>query len=305
MEPVIPHKEELREGLRLIKWALEEDLSGGGERTSTLLIDQEKIGRANIVARQSGTVAGIDIARNVFHTLDPSIQCKGNAVDGDRINTADVLMEIEGNIRTMLSVERVALNFLTHLSGIATLTAQFVAAVSGTKAQIFDTRKTIPGWRRLAKYAVRAGGGNNHRINLADGAMIKDNHLAAMTHGTNGENNSDVVPLGEQLTESIIRLREKLPKGIPIVVEVDHMAQYKKVLPICPDIVLLDNMELFELRQAVQFRNELASKVCLEATGGITLKNIQQVALTGVERISVGALTHSSSGLDMAMDWVH
>lgn len=305
MEPVSPNKEELRAGQRLIKWGLEEDLSGGGDRTSTFLIDEEKIGRANIVARQSGTVAGIDIARNVFQTLDPSIRCKGKAVDGDRINTADVLMEIEGNIRTMLSTERVALNFLTHLSGIATLTAQFVAAVSGTKAQIFDTRKTIPGWRRLAKYAVRAGGGNNHRINLADGAMIKDNHLAALTHGINGENNSDVASFGEQIMEAIIRLREKLPEEVPIVVEVDQMAQYKKVLPICPDVVLLDNMELFELRQAVRFRNESASKVCLEATGGITLENVREVALTGVERISVGALTHSSSGLDIAMDWSH
>ena len=200
MEPVIPHKEELRAGLRLIKWALEEDLSGGGDRTSTLLIDQEKIGRANIVARQSGTVAGIDIARNVFHTLDPSIQCKGNAVDADRINTADVLMEIEGNIRTMLSVERVALNFLTHLSGIATLTAQFVAAVSGTKAQIFDTRKTIPGWRRLEKYAVRAGGGGAGRSSSSK----KRNHDFVVAAKTKARTAVTGWPIDHMLLRSIL-----------------------------------------------------------------------------------------------------
>jgi nicotinate-nucleotide pyrophosphorylase (carboxylating) len=192
-----------------------------------------------------------------------------------------------------LEGERTALNFLTHLSGVATLTRKFVDAVAGTKAVIIDTRKTLPGWRRLEKYAVRCGGGTNHRMGLADGCLIKDNHLAAWR----------AAKANHTIAEAVNEARKHVPKNIPIEVEVDTFEQLTDALSGNPDIVLLDNMDAPALRECVKLRNRLANGVLLEASGGIRLANVAEIAASGVDRISVGGLTHSAPALDLAFDW--
>lgn len=273
--------------------ALREDLGGAGDITSQAFLDPLAQGTVQIVVRQSGVVAGLPIVPAVFQRLDPQVQVTLLAEDGTSVAPGQVVGELHGKVLSLLAGERTALNFLTHLSGIATLTAKFVAEVASTRARILDTRKTLPGWRLLEKYAVRAGGGYNHRIGLFDAVLIKDNHLAAWK--------------AEQpqasIADAIKRARDKVPAGTIVEVEVDSLEQLEDALRGAPDIVLLDNMPPDRMRNAVQMRDRMAPGVQLEASGGVNLATVQGIAATGVERISVGTLTHSAPVLDLAFDW--
>lgn len=285
-----PEREAAR---RLIAAALEEDLGRVGDITSRAFLDPTWAGRARIVSRESGVLAGLPVAVEVYRTVDPSVTVECFLEDGGKLSPGSVIAEVRGRTLSLLEAERTALNFLTHLSGIASLTARFVEAVRGTRAKILDTRKTLPGWRLPEKYAVRAGGGTNHRIGLYDAVLIKDNHLAAFRHAR---------PQGS-LAEAVRAVREKIPVGTIVEVEVDRLEQLREVLPGGPDIVLLDNMSLDLMRAAVSIRNETAPIVLLEASGGVNLERVRGIAETGVERISVGALTHSAGYLDLGLDW--
>lgn len=277
----------------LIRLALAEDLADVGDVTSRTLIAPDARGTVRVVARKPGVIAGLPIVEMVFAELDAAVQCRFHVADGTRVQGPALLAEVTGPLRTLLTGERTALNFLGHLSGVATLTRRFVDAVAGTRARILDTRKTLPGWRVLEKYAVRCGGGTNHRMGLFDGILIKDNHLAAWR----------AAAADGSIAAAVRHARDNAPAGVPIEVEVDTLEQLRDALAAEPDIVLLDNMPAETLRQAVAIRNALAAGVQLEASGGVTLENVADIAGAGVERISVGALTHSAPALDVAFDW--
>jgi nicotinate-nucleotide pyrophosphorylase (carboxylating) len=277
----------------LIELALAEDLGDAGDVTSQALIDSEEQAETIVVSRESGRLAGVPIAEMVFRKLDSSVRWSTGTADGSRLETGTVVATVAGPLRSILCGERTALNFLTHLSGIATLTAQYVEAVAGTNATIFDTRKTLPGYRVLEKYAVRAGGGANHRVGLYDGCLIKDNHLAAQR---NSRNAADVA-------DAVRRARQALAPNLAVEVEVDTLEQLSAALGAAADIVLLDNMNPATLEEAVELRNSVAPGVLLEASGSVSLETVVEIARTGVERISVGALTHSAGALDLALDW--
>lgn len=277
----------------LIDLALQEDLAGRGDLTCQALIDEADLGEVQVVARQPGVLAGTPVAESAFAQLDADVIWTTVIADGSRLNRGDVVATVAGPLRSLLTGERTALNFLTHLSGVATLTRQFVDAVAGTRAKILDTRKTHPGWRVLEKYAVRCGGGTNHRMGLYDGCLIKDNHLAAW----------GAKSAGKTIAAAIAHARGRLPQGTSIEVEVDTLDQLRDALSARPEIVLLDNMSPDGLRQAVALRDELAPGVQLEASGGVSLETVGEIARTGVERISAGALTHSAVALDLAFDW--
>ncbi len=286
--------DQVRDNARqLIRAALAEDLDTAGDLTSLALISQDARGAVTVAAREEGIVAGLPVVDMVFAELDAAVSVNLHVGDGTAVSAGTSVAEIQGPLRSLPTGERTALNFLTHLSGIATLTRRFVDAVAGTKAAILDTRKTLPGWRRLHKYAVSAGGGTNHRMGLFDGVLIKDNHLAAWT-----SSNSD-----HSIAAAIRAARSAVDAGIPIEVEVDTLAQLEDALGGEPDIVLLDNMDCEALRRAVEIRNGRAPGVALEASGGVTLETVADIAATGVERISAGALTHSAAALDLAFDW--
>ena len=274
----------------LIALALAEDLSSVGDLTCAALIRPDEQAAVQVVARQAGILAGSPIGRRVFTQLDASVRWKTHQRDGEHVSPGTAVVTVIGPLRALLIGERTMLNFMTHLSGIATLTQRFVDAVRGTRAEILDTRKTLPGWRLLEKYAVRCGGGTNHRMGLYDGVLIKDNHLAAWT-----ESNS--------IAAAVETARQRSPAGISIEVEVDTLDQLSDALRGGPDIVLLDNMDVATLRQAVNIRDHTAPRVLLEASGGVTLETVAAIAQTGVERISVGGLTHSAPALDLAFDW--
>jgi len=275
---------------QLIEMALAEDLSSTGDLTCQALIREDQTATVQVVARQAGVLCGAPIGRMVFAKLDTSVRWEGLWRDGTRISPGTIVARVTGPLATLLIGERTMLNFITHLSGIASLTRKFVDAVEGTRAQILDTRKTLPGWRLLEKYAVRCGGGTNHRIGLFDGVLIKDNHLAAWTESSS-------------IAKAVQTARSNSPAGVSIEVEVDSLEQLKDALKGAPDIVLLDNMSVETLREAVSLRNAQAPTVRLEASGGVTLATVADIAKTGVERISVGALTHSAPALDLAFDW--
>jgi nicotinate-nucleotide pyrophosphorylase (carboxylating) len=275
----------------LIRLALAEDLGDAGDLTSDALIPLEQTAAIDVVARQSGIVAGNPVAELVFAQLDPAVRWNAIRPDASPVRPGDVLATAEGPVRSLLKGERTVLNFLTQLSGVASLTRRYVDAVAGTAAAVLDTRKTWPGFRRLQKYAVRAGGGTNHRMGLYDGTMLKDNHLAAWTSSQ------------REIAEAVRFVRNSIPEGISVEVEVDTLAQLNDALRGEPDIVLLDNMPPAELREAVAIRNRAAPKVLLEASGGVTLETVRAIAETGVDRISIGALTHSVMGLDIGFDW--
>lgn len=276
----------------LIRLGLLEDLGDAGDLTTQAMVPGDQPGGVAIVARGTGVVAGLPIAQMVFAEIDPDVQFDALIDDGGKVSHGSVVAIVRGSAKSLLTGERTALNFLTHLSGIATLTARFVAKVEGTKAQILDTRKTHPGYRLLEKYAVRCGGGVNHRIGLYDGVMIKDNHIAAWTNETNRGD----------LALAIREARELHPQ-VPIEIEVDTLEQLEKALPGEPDFVLLDNMPATQLEKAVQLRNRIAPNVLLEASGGINLDTVSIAAQIGVDRISIGALTHSAVALDLGFDW--
>jgi nicotinate-nucleotide pyrophosphorylase (carboxylating) len=271
---------------RIVKDALAEDLVSG-DVTTDALIPSDLKGRASILVKKDGVLAGIDVAREVFRQVDRSLRFKALVKDGARVRKGKVVATVEGKVAGILRAERTALNFLQHLSGIATETARYVEAVSGTKAVITDTRKTIPGLRLLAKYAVRAGGGKNHRLNLGDGVLIKDNHLIALRANSVG------------LGEAVEKARQHVPKNLKVEVEVESVPQAREALAAGADIIMLDNMKLEDMRKAVKL---VKGKALLEASGGITLDNVRSVADTGVDLISIGALTHSAKALDISLE---
>jgi len=239
----------------------------------------------------------------VFARIDERVQIRERTHDGGPISPGERLASLNGPTASLLTGERTALNFITHLSGIATLTQRFVDATVGGKAVILDTRKTLPGWRSLQKYAVRCGGGENHRMGLYDGILIKDNHLAASLREWDDQtpvNRSR--PLGP-LSEAIQRARANAPVGMPIEIEVDSLQQLADALNAMPDIVLLDNFAPDQIRKAVVLRDQHSPETLLEASGGVTLETIGPIAAAGLDRISIGALTHSAPALDLAFDW--
>jgi nicotinate-nucleotide pyrophosphorylase (carboxylating) len=279
--------------LRLITLALEEDLRERGDLTSRALISPEARGTVQLVARREGVLSGLPVAALVFASVDPQVQLACRLRDGAALSRGTVIADVSGPVRSLLTGERTALNFLTHLSGVATLTRQFVDAVAGTKATILDTRKTLPAWRALEKYAVRCGGGTNHRMGLYDGVLIKDNHVAAWCGADRRHT----------LAEAVRQARHRSPTGVSIEIEVDSLDQLADALHGAPDIVLLDNMPPAMLREAVAVRARVAPAVRLEASGGVSLETVRSIAESGVERISVGLLTHSAPALDLAFDW--
>ncbi len=268
----------------LVRAALLEDEAFDDISTLATVVSTRHV-RATIVARRDGYIAGLPLAVEAFRQLDPSIVARVEAEDGTPVPAGHPVLHLTGHARGMLSAERVALNYLQHLSGIATLTARFVALVNGTNARILDTRKTTPGWRRLEKYAVRAGGGTNHRLTLRTGVLIKDNHLAAI----NGD-----------IAAAVTRARALAEAGTPVQVECDTLDQVDAALAAGADWILLDNMPLDILRQAVA---RAKGRAVTEASGGVSLDTVRDIAECGVDRISIGALTHSAPALDLALDF--
>ena len=290
---------------KLLQLAVAEDLGEAGDWTTAAVVPEDTFGRARVVAREPGIVAGLPAVESTLREIDPCLQWKPEREDGQPVEPSDRIGMIEGPARGLLVAERLLLNVLGRLSGIATLTRKYVDAVEGAKARIYDTRKTTPGWRRLEKYAVRCGGGWNHRSGLFEAVLIKDNHL------TIGAGSAPGAAAGYSPAEAVARARRFLQHraaesagGEMIVeVEVDTLRQLDNVLPAGPDIVLLDNMRPAQLRKAAARRDACNPAIELEASGQIDLKRVRRIAQTGVERISVGALTHSAAWLDLALDW--
>ena len=270
-----------------VQAALAEDI-GSGDATTLATVPETATARAVMRAREPLVVAGLDFAEAAFRELSAAIKIERLAKDGQRVNGGEILLKISGLARAILSAERVALNFVQRLSGVATLTAQFVDAIKGTPAQILDTRKTTPGWRRFEKYAVTCGGGHNHRLGLFDLVLIKDNHLATLR---------DAQP--NAIAAAVRRAREKYPQ-LKIEVEADTLEQAGQAAAAGADIVLLDNMNPVQLRLAVQ---KVKGRAKTEASGGVNLAGVQTIAKTGVDFISIGALTHSARAVDMGLDF--
>jgi nicotinate-nucleotide pyrophosphorylase (carboxylating) len=270
--------------LDLVARALAEDLPGGAEdATSAATVDAAARARGDVAAREHGVVAGLGVAAVAFHhLLGDDVQVTGRVPDGSRVAPGDVVMRVAGPTRGLLTAERTALNLASHLSGVATATARWVEALEGTGARVLDTRKTLPGWRALQKYAVRCGGGMNHRTSLADMAMVKDNHVIAA---------GGVVP-------ALAAVRAAYP-GLPVEVEVTDLDQLRALLEVGCERVLLDNMDTATMAEAVRIT---AGRASLEASGGLTLDRAREVGATGVDHVSVGALTHSVRALDLGFD---
>ncbi len=270
----------------LIDLALAEDI-GGGDVTTLATVAADRRARGTLLVKSPGVVSGLEVAAAVFRRVDPSVVFTPLVADGTRVEGGQPIATVEGAARSLLVGERTALNLLQRLSGVATLTAAFVAAVAGTTVRLVDTRKTTPGMRALEKAAVRHGGGHNHRFGLADGLLIKDNHLAAVG--------------GPDRVARAVRLaRAAAPHGLKIEVEVTTLAELDEALGAGADIVLLDNMPVAEVAAAVR---RTAGRAVLEASGGVTLETVRAIAETGVDLISVGALTHSAPALDISLDF--
>jgi nicotinate-nucleotide pyrophosphorylase (carboxylating) len=272
--------------LELIDLALREDLALG-DITSEATVPADRQATAVMLAKEDGGISGLETARAVFSRIDPTVRFAALVSDGDRVASGTRLAEISGNARSILAAERTALNLIQRLSGIASITADYVSAVDGTSASVIDTRKTTPGMRYLEKAAVRHGGGSNHRYNLGDAVLIKDNHLAAI----GGKH-----PIRDAVTAA----KRRAPHTSKVEVEVIDLAGVQEALDAQADIIMLDNMSLAEMRRAVKL---VDGRALLEASGGITLETIRDVAETGVDLISVGALTHSAPSLDISLDF--
>ncbi len=288
---------------RLVGLALEEDLSGRGDLTCEAVGLRGLEGRALFVARKEGVVAGLPVAPLVYaegRVEGETIEFEPLLEDGARLQPGTPLARVRGAVYTILSTERTVLNFLQRLSGVASLTRRYVDRVADLPCRILDTRKTTPGWRLLEKYAVRCGGGHNHRLGLYDGIMLKDNHLAALAR--RGGVPAQRVVTGT-IAEAVRAVRQKHGTTVPLEVEVDTLEQLDEALAARPDVVLLDNMGPDRLREAVRRRNAAAPGVLLEASGGVNLDTVRGIAETGVDRISVGALTHSAPALDIGLDY--
>lgn len=273
-----------KETTAIVSAALLEDDTRHDITTAATVLSNRRA-RCRLVARQTGVIAGLTLACEAFEQLDPAVTIRVEHDDGTRVDPGTPVMFLSGHARGLLSAERVALNFVQHLSGIATLTARYVEAITGTGAHILDTRKTTPLLRRLEKYAVRAGGGLNHRMDLSAAVLIKDNHLAAV--------DSDI-------GLAVTRARAVGPAGIKVEVECDRLDQVRAAIDAGADVIMLDNMQLVELRQAVQL---VDGHAVTEASGGVTLDTVRLIAQSGVDWISVGALTHSAPALDLALDF--
>jgi nicotinate-nucleotide pyrophosphorylase (carboxylating) len=269
---------------KAVAQALAEDLGLGGDVTTEATIPVGTRASGVIAARQAGTIAGVQLAEAAFKTLDPFTQFEVLVGDGSRIEVNGVIARVSGGARALLTAERTALNFLGHLSGIATLTARYVAAVAGTKARIIDTRKTTPGLRALEKFAVRCGGGVNHRFGLFDAVLIKDNHILA----------------AGGIDAALQRARTHAGHMVKVEIEVTTLDEVDDVLQLAPDAILLDNMPLSTLQASVQ---EVAGRIVTEASGGVNLDTVRAIAETGVDLISVGALTQSAPVLDIGLDF--
>jgi nicotinate-nucleotide pyrophosphorylase (carboxylating) len=270
--------------IALVRAALEEDRAFEDVTTLATVTPGHRV-RADFVARQDGVLAGLPLAVAAFRLLDPQVDIRVDAQDGAAIKKGQTLLHLSGSARGILSAERVALNFAQRLSGVATMTARYVALVQGTSAKILDTRKTTPGWRVLEKYAVRCGGGTNHRETLADAVLIKDNHLAAC---------------GGDVAVAIRRAREFAPPGMLVQVECDTITQVRAALGAGAEALLLDNMPNHALKECVDLAK---GRAWTEASGGVSLDTVRGIAETGVDRISIGALTHSAASLDLALDF--
>jgi nicotinate-nucleotide pyrophosphorylase (carboxylating) len=269
---------------RAVSLALDEDLGPAGDITTDAIVPADAEGEAAIVSRQGGVVAGLDLAEAAFKARNPDIRFARIIEDAGKAEAGATLAKVAGKTRALLTGERTALNFLGRLSGIATMTAGFVKAVEGTGARIACTRKTTPGWRAFEKYAVRAGGGVNHRFGLYDAILVKDNHIAA----------------AGGLAAALEQLARRKAHLVKVEVEVDSLDQLEQALRFPVDAVLLDNMDAETLKQAVKL---VAGRVLTEASGGVSLDNVREIALTGVDLISVGALTHSPRNLDSSLEW--
>jgi nicotinate-nucleotide pyrophosphorylase (carboxylating) len=266
-----------------VKTALAEDLGIAGDITTDAIVPPDAQGRAEIVVRKAGVVAGLDLAEAAFKALDAETKFARLVADGARVEGGVTVARVKGKARALLTAERTALNFLSRLSGIATLTSRYVSEVDGTRARIASTRKTTPGLRAFEKYAVRAGGGTSHRYGLYDAVLVKDNHIAA----------------AGGLADALEMLRAHVGHLVKVEVEVDRLDQLKEALRFPIDAVLLDNMDVATLREAVALAG---GRVLTEASGGVTLENVREIALTGVDLISVGALTHSPRNLDSSLE---
>lgn len=266
----------------IIELALEEDI-GSGDLTTSALIAHYARAKAVILAKQEGIIAGLPVAERVFKHLDNELRWEAKKQDGERISSGQLVVELEGDLQAILMGERTALNFLQRMSGIATLTAKFVEAVRGFPVKILDTRKTAPGLRMLDKYAVKVGGGFNHRFGLYDGVLIKENHIKA----------------AGGIAKAVSQLRERVPPTVKIEVEVKDLKEVEEALRAGADIIMLDNMSIKEIEEAVRF---IDRRALVEASGGVTLENVREIAATGVDLISVGALTHSVKALDLSLE---
>jgi nicotinate-nucleotide pyrophosphorylase (carboxylating) len=313
---------------RIVRLAIDEDLGDVGDLTSRALVPEDLPGRAAVVARRAGVVAGLPAAEVAARMIDPRLAWTPELRDGDAAEPGGRVAVLEGPAQAMLAAERIVLNVLGRLSGIATLTRKYVDAVAGTRARIYDTRKTTPGWRRLEKYAVRCGGGWNHRTGLYDAVLIKDNHLALGAEkgdsphlperpATNlrsvpGFAQMGTVPFFRTPAEAVANARRFVESHLAepvrgrtvIEIEVDTLDALAEVLPAGPDVVLLDNMSPEELAAAVALRDASGLAVQLEASGGVNLATVAAAAASGVDRISIGALTHSAPCLDVGLDWL-
>ncbi len=270
---------------QIIKLALLEDI-GRGDVTASL-VPSTTSSKAVIVAREPCVIAGLPVLKIIMEYLSPKILVKSSVFDGDTVRAGEKIATLSGPSDKLLTGERTALNFMSIMSGIATITRRFVNAVKGTNAVIYDTRKTIPGHRYLSKYAVRAGGGSNHRMGLYDMILIKDNHIAAIG-----------------IHSAITKARKIVPK-IPIMVEVDNLEQLQEALPLNPNFILLDNMTIPNLKKAVKITASYGeTRPLLEASGGITIESVRKIAKTGVDRISIGAITHSYHNIDLSMEFL-
>jgi nicotinate-nucleotide pyrophosphorylase (carboxylating) len=268
----------------VVRSALQED-SAFNDLTTIATVVSDRRARARLVARERGVIAGIPLALEAFRSLDPKVAIRVDLEDGQRVSEGAPVLFVTGHARGLLSAERVALNYLQRLSGIASITAKFVDAVKGTGAKILDTRKTTPGWRTLEKYAVRAGGGVNHRMDLASGVLIKDNHLAA---------------LDGDVSLAVRRAREIAPAGVKIEVECDSVEQVVQAVEAGADIIMLDNMPAALMAECVRL---IRKRAIVEASGGVDLTTVRAIAETGVDWISVGGITHSARAMDLALDF--
>lgn len=269
----------------IVQLALSEDI-GTGDITTNSTVPESATARGTFRAKAAGVLSGLDVTSAVFRAVDPDVSFQPYMRDGDSFNPGDVLAIVEGPARSVLTGERVALNFMQRLSGVATATARYVEAVQGTSARIIDTRKTTPGMRLLEKAAIRHGGGHNHRVGLSDGILIKDNHLAAIG--------------GDSIRRSIEAAREAAPHTLKVEVEVTSLEQLEEALAANADVIMLDNMDPATMREAVE---RVDGRALLEASGGITFESVRAVAETGVDLISVGALTHSSPAVDISLQF--